>query len=343
MILKIFIFMVTFPSIACLADGVYVSNVLGMAISEVNEYRIDEYEYTLRITTTESGISRSLLHYGEEVKLWIFDYEDGELLKEQYYEGKTLTEEIEYLDGRVEAELFYGISGLVQKRDYLYEEDELSAVAVYDGEGELLYTDSYERSKSGRLRKLGRAGNSSTEESQYVYSRGRIAQEWHGLDGAGTLTRYSDGNVLAEEEWDSSGLIYAQRKQQNQVTIEDAVAGTSVEQVLDGDGRIIEEITKENGQTLLQTLYTYQEDLLSVRTEITATEKMVTEYVYDNSDEVKTAIHSKNDRTIKVVTYTGENGYFEDIYRNGSPMLRVYFEDGVKVKEEFLSPPAEIN
>ena len=48
----------------------------------------------------------------------------------------------------------------------------------------------------------------------------------------------------------------------------------------------------------------------------------------------------RNTWIIKVVEHTGEGEYYEDIYRDGMPTLRVYFKDGSKLKEEFLDGQA---
>ena len=330
---------------ACVwAQRYYESNALGMPIRQIREYRIDEFVFVLKVEEQDDLIIRTLLKYEIEYKRWELQYNEGLLKSELLYTEGVLVESRLYDLGVLAEEARYEGDEITEKRIYDYTGGFLKEVRAHDGEDNLLYTDSYERSAAGRLRRIKRISGEKKEESSFVYSSGGLVEEWHGTDGEGVLFRYHDGERLAEETWEGLKLLLAEEVKRfegkKEVVVQDAVLGTTTTRYYDEEDRVKIE-RKETEEDLLEHVrYDYEGQNVTQKTRVTRSAKEDWVFEYDDEGEILRETLLRNTWIIKVIEHTGEGHYYEEIYRDGVPSLRVYFEDGRKVDEVFLDAEA---
>ena len=82
--------------------------------------------------------------------------------------------------------------------------------------------------------------------------------------------------------------------------------------------------------------YDYEGENMTDKTRVTRTAKEDWRYEYDEEGGLIRETLVRNGNIVKEIVHTEEGKYYEVIYRDGAPSLRVYFEDGEKVDEEFL-------
>ena len=322
------------------ADRYYESNSLGLPIREIKAFRIDEFPYVLRIDEEGDLIIKTLLLNTVEYKRWELKFVEGLLVSESIYLEGILSESRNFDLGVLTEEALYDDETISEKRIYDYSAGFLKEVRAVDGEGNQLYTDVYERSRAGRLRWIHRVSSEEIDESAFIYSKGELVEEWHGKDDEGILFRYHDGEKLAEETWEGLKLLLAEEVRifdgNKQVVIEDATLGITTTQYYDDEDRVRIE-RKETAEDLLEHIrYDYEGEKVTEKTRITRAAKEDWRYEHDADGEVVRETLVRNTWTVKVIEHTGDGEYFEEIYRDGVPALRVYFKDGSKVDEVFL-------
>lgn len=334
-----------FSVCACLwAQRYYESNALGMPIREIPAYRTDEFVYVLEVEEQGSLVIQTLLKDEAEHKRWELQYGEGKLESELVYADGVLEASRQYDAGALVEEVLYEAGEIAEKRIYDYSDGFLKEVRAFDGAGDLIYTDSYERSAAGRLRRVKRISGEGRKESAFIYSAGELVEEWHGGDDEGVLFRYHGGEKLAEETWEGLKLLLAEEIKildgKKEIVVEDSVLGTTTTRYYDEEDRVkIERI--ETAEDLLEHLrYDYEGENVTQKTRITRSAKEDWVYEYDDKGVVVRETLMRNTWVIKVIEHTGENEYYEEIYRDGVPSLRVYFKDGRKESEVFIEGEA---
>jgi YD repeat-containing protein len=327
------------------SEQYFQSNALGLPIREIKGFRIDEFLYVLTIDEEDNLTIKTLMMDGKEYKRWELEFVEDLLVTETVYLEGAISETRQYNVGSLTEEVLYDGGAITEKRVYDYSSGFLKEVRAVDGEGTALYTDVYERSAAGRLRRIHRSSGEDIEESGFIYSKGELVQEWHGKDDEGILFRYHNGEKLAEETWEGLKLLLAEEVRmfdgKKEIVIEDAILGITTTKYYDDEDRVKIE-RRETADDLLEHIrYDYEGEKVAEKTRISRAAKEDWRYAYDSDGEVIRETLVRNTWTVKVIEHTGEGEYFEEIYRDGLPALRVYFKDGTKVDEEFLGDQAE--
>ncbi len=327
-------------SVLAWAERYYESNALGLPIREIREFRIDEFEYVLVAEERDGTLVRTLLKDENEFKRWELESREGLLVSEVVYVEGALSESRSYDNGALTEEVFYDNGEIAERRIYDYSAGFLKEVRAVDGGDNLIYVDSYERSAVGRLRRVNRTTGEEKDESAFIYSGGDLVEEWHGRDDEGVLFRYHDGKKLAEETWEGLKLLLAEEIKEingkKEVVVEDAALGTTTTRYYDQEDRLKIQRTETEEDLVEHVRYDYQDEKVSQKTSITRNAKEDWIYEYDESGDVIRETLVRNTWVEKVIEHTGEDEYYEEIYRDGEPALRVYFKNGAKVDEEFL-------
>lgn len=322
------------------AERYYESNALGLPLREIRPFRIDEFPFVLRVVEDVDLVIKTLLKETEEYKRWELRYADDLLVSESIYLNGVLSESRAFDLGVLTEEVLYDGEIISEKRIYDYSSGFLSEVRAVDGDENLLYTDVYERSRAGRLRRIYRVASEEVDESAFIYSKGELVEEWHGKDDEGILFRYHDGAKLAEETWEGLKLLLSEEVRvfdgKKQVVTDDAELGITTTKYYDDEDRVRIERKETENDLLEHIRYDYEGEKVTEKTSITRAAKEDWRYEYDSNGEVIRETLVRNTWTVKVIEHTGEGEYFEEIYRDGVPALRVYFKDGAKVDEEFL-------
>ncbi len=334
---------VLFSAAPLRAESFYVSNALGMPIREIKDFRTDEFPYVLRVVEEENFTVKVLLKNRDEYKKWELHFSEGNLVTESFYLEGELRESRRYEGGRLIEEIFYEAERIDEKLTYRYESGELQEVLAVDHEGAMLYQDIFERSAAGRLRRIHRGSGEEVESSEFTYSQGKLVQEWHGKDEEGLLFRYHNGEKLAEESWEGLKLLLAEEVLMNdgrkEIVFADNTLGIVTTQYFDEDDRVEIERTLSEDDLVEHIRYEYDKKKIKQKTRITRSAKEDWLYTYNESGEMVRETLLRNTWVAKIIQHTGENSYYEEIYRDGEPSLRVYFEDGKKVEEVFLGTP----
>jgi hypothetical protein len=328
------------------ADKVYVSNALGMIIKEIRELRADEFQYVLTVAEDEETSTRVLFKDQVEYKRWEMTLENGVMVSENLFVEGTISESRKFEQGKVLEEMYFIDGEIAERRIYEYADGILQQVSAYDGEKILLYQDKYERSAAGRLRRVLRESDETAQFSSFVYAQGTLIEEWHGEDKEGLLFRYHAGEKLAEETWEGLKILLAEevisRDGKKEIIKEDKVLGLKTTEYYDEEDLVQIERTESEDDLIEHIRYSYNNDKkITGKTKITRAAKEGWEYVYGKSGEIIRETLIRNARIIKVIDYTGEESYTEIIYRDGVPSLRIYFEGGRKVSEQFTGTPVK--
>ena len=330
-------------SVLSLETGYYRSNLLGMALERVSTEGSDEFEFVLRVTLKNRVEARSLLQNGTMIKRWEIQYDGvGDKVYELEYRGAALMRDAEFSNGSVTVERSYADDHLIETRTYSYDGEDLVGVAVTDGDEKLLYRERYGRAADGRLRSLMRVYEEGSFVSSYGYRLGRLFQEWHGDDTEGALFRYGSRGRLAEELWVEGEIVQADEFFYDSTSTRsvhtDSRNATTTYRLYDQAGLLLKEETQQDGERVSVESFIYDGDLMSQKTRVSSGLKEVWEYNYRADDgELEQIRYLKNRRVVKVTVYASRSEYYEDIYRNEVPALRVYFLDGQKTREEMIS------
>ncbi len=322
----------------------YRSNEIGMTLEQISQYRRDEFEYVLSIEALEEKKTLTLFKNGEEYKKWVKARQGGNQSIVTYFEKKDLISETVYSENRVGEERFYSEEQLTELHKYHYRGGALSHIVVSNSEGEILYELHYLHTSSGRLKQVKKViPEMDTEHvSNYLFSGGNLIEEWHGDEKAGDFFRFTDeGTLLSHEQWSGTALTAIEEQKRGGGTAGTVTVSENIDKGIvrytyrNEEGRVIREKAEKNERLLEEIQFTYEGENLGYKRRHTPGLLEEWEYVYDGGElnEVK---YSKNGDVKVITVYTSNETYHEDIYRKGKPFLRVFFEDNVKVKEEFI-------
>lgn len=333
----------------------YKSNELGMIFDEVEPGIIKNYasepdsesDYFIGIETG-GGIERRRLfstedgkfiktweiyYYYEGKKHYELEYSDGELvLKRVYSESGTISEEINYKNGNITEHTYLVFN----------EKNRLASLNVFDSKNEFVYKELYAYTESGMLRELIHA-DSEENISIYTYNFGNgiLIEEISKVDDLLYISRFSsDGKLLLNEVWKNSDIISRAGREYDSgtgklktVVKEDYILNTKIVQTYNEEGWLTDEVNDKQETKR----YFHDSDgrvILIRRNSLTGIEEW--EYEYNEDDEVKKETYSFQGRIVKIIVYTDDDTRYEEIYRQGKPFLRIYYENEEKTGEELI-------
>ncbi len=328
-------------------ETVFRSNEIGMTIEKISDFRRDEFEFVLVVEDNgeEDGEEevRTLYRDGEEFKRWVTSSLPEQRQVVRRYEEGVLTHETVYRLGKTVEERFYAEESITEIHYYSYDENGLRSIEVTDGQQETLYTLYYVRTGSGRLKQVEKRTPEGTSiVSRYNYSKGSLIGEWHGKEAAGEYFRFSDdGYIISSEEWEGVDLVRVKQYMEDVAGSRKSVeknykTGVTTHVSYDEEDRVLYEKAVKDEKLIEEINYMYEAGNQVLKRVRTPGLWEVWTYRYDQSDELEEERYLRNGELVKVTVITGEDRYYEDIYRRGEPFLRVYYEDDVKTGEEFL-------
>ncbi|HUX22465.1 MAG TPA: hypothetical protein VMW69_14600 [Spirochaetia bacterium] len=332
------IFLFLLSTVAAHAAELYQSNELGMEIAPISAAEAAGNEWVLRVQRTRDIEVRSLAKKGEEVARWEDTYQGGRLASESKFEGSMLAQITDYRNGHPSRQIEYteGKESLV--RDYEYSGNQLRSVTVSDGSGKLQYRDLYSEGPDGRLRRAVRETPEGANSVTLLnYSGDRIISEWLGSGGNGVFFRYSDGALVATEEWQGVDLqtevVVSQGTEGSVSTSKNLATGATTKKIFDATGKIQSEQVTEKGAVTRSVDYTYAGGILETKVTKTPGQREEIRYKYDAEGQLISSQTTVNRQLVKVTHYTGKDSYFEDLYLGGQVVLHVFYEKGKKVRE----------
>ena len=304
---------------------------------------------------------RRLLQGGETVHEWRRKAA-GEGSLEQELEAGRMVAERRYDDaGLLLEERRFAAGGGLHRRDVLrYRGSTLYRVETYDGAGALLATDSFDLTAAGRLRRFTRipapavTGATAPSVLSLVFGRGQVIEERHGVGDDELIVRSAGGTEYAREEWAGDRLLAEHRSppaagEPAAATSVDGLAGTRTETTSDAAGR--PELVRryavngaDDGDRLLEERrFHYHPDGSLASLEVAGESGIETyRYTYDAGGRRVREEYRRRGRVVRVSTYPSPEERIDEVYSADDTVLRVFWRDQVRVREELLRDGAVI-
>ncbi len=319
------------------SEEYYISNALGMLLKSVNTNEKNGYEWIVKREVTDGKDIRTIYHNNMEEKV---------LIREQFREKVVIKE---FVDGNLKKETEYAGSRLLKETSIKDKSSVITTVNIWKGNllkateyyknKVLMYKDNYLIGSDGRLHQVRRTfPDGSIRTSGFHFSGNYITTEWSNSGTEDTIYNFSKGSLSRIEKYDSSGLISVQEitaEGENRQETEGNLRNS--EKILrryDSKNRVIYE-ERESAQNQKKiVIYTYKNDRL--------TEKIIKEpglrerhlYSYSEDGILQKETVFVGDAMLKEI-YSLENGGTEEvIYKDGIPLLKVVYEDGVIISKE---------
>ena len=328
------------------ADLYFESNPLGQPLREIPYYRSEEFPYVLTVDNLEGASIHTLLHEGRPEKKWKRYYENGHIRTEEEYEADEIKERRSFnAQGEITEEISYSLGAVQEKRVYSYEGGFVAEVNIYDGQGNWFTSYSFIRGGDNRMRRVEKLDEQKKIYSYYGMNQGRVFQEWHGDSASGDFFRFDDKSRLSlMERWDEGTLSlkedFIQTDSGRRSLLVNYKDGLKTEKLFDDKDNILQERTLKGSSLVKISSFAYDADgYLALKQVRSPGLKEEWRFVHDSGGGLAEETYLESGEIKKVTRYTGEKAYYEEIYRNGTPFIRVYFENDAKLREEFLSNP----
>ena len=304
---------------------------------------------------------RRLLQGGATVHEWRRTAADEGSLEQELEEGRMVAERRYDGAGLLLEERRFAATGELHRRDVLrYRGSTLYQVETYDATGALLATDSFDLTAGGRLRRFSRipvpaaSGAAAPAVLSLVFGRGQVIEERHGVGDDELIVRSSGGTEYAREEWADDRLLAEHRSPP-------AVAGAPVATSVDGLAEIRTETTydaagrpdvvrryavsgADDGDRLLEERrFRYHADGSLAALEVAGDSGIETyRYTYDAGGRRVREEFRRRGRVVRVTTYPTPEERIVEVYSADDTVLRVFWRNQVRVREELLREGALI-
>jgi hypothetical protein len=330
------------PSVEEPTPRYFRSNELGMALEEIGWYRTDEASYVLEVRTEPDREVRVLLHDRVEIRRW-----ERSRRQARVYEAGLLSE-VELLDSRGRtAELReYREGALMRRTAFTYPRPSEVVATSFDAEGRTEFTERTLLTAQGSLRNVRRESPGG-EGSQFSLSMAadRLLEERAAADEHSLVKRYdSRGRLSEQERWAGDKLVERETLQyrgegrtlERSVTRE-AAAGRTVTRSYDDKGREESVLVEQSGKIVEELVHERDGEGRVVRTTKRAAEGLEQwSYAYGTDGELVREEFRRRGSLERVTLFESEGRRIEELFRRGELFLRVTYQDGEKVREEFF-------
>lgn len=351
------------PALSLSAREMYTSNSIGAVIRLVPpDTPLTYAEYILIVDDDTDARVERLYHKGTLTRR-TRSVVAGRVRTEYIYISGVLKEENMYdSDERLLSAVTYGIDEEPLKSiSYTYRQGSVS-VEHRDGEQTLLFSERRQLDQSGRITELVREHNNENQRKevvQFIFLDRQLLREIHRfedriLDDLTLIIQYdSYGRLIREEHYTEDTLQkeidytydvpFSDRIPNTVSTIEHADdVVTRQQRTNNAAGQKIAQLSYENDILVEEAAFTYdQERLRSARIHRTGSTSQQ-ELVYDDAGEVAEENWYDNGLLVRSVSEAVDGNHVELRYANEIPYVRIFFENGTRVKEEFLSEDAVI-
>ncbi len=322
------------------AQVYYSSNPIGMELGVIPPAGVSGKEWVLAVSREGNTETRVLYEKGKENTRWVETFNGGLLTEEKTYELGNLSRVTMFQAGELPVRVEeYSDGSVVRITMSRYSGGALTSQQVEGGDGKLLYRDEYVRGVDGRLLRVIRTYPDGKQAvTAFDYADGRLVNEWLGNGESGTLYRFDTPGGAIRESWKGSTLVERRTTTQanggSEVITHNFVAGTATTLRYNAKGLLERQIETKDGKVSSTTDFRYEGDLLTSKIAWTSGAREETRYFYSKDGKLDRVEVSRNRRVVQVTYYTGPKSYYEDLYAEGRPVMRVYFENGTKTKEE---------
>ena len=303
---------------------------------------------------------RRLLSGGAAVREWRRSARDAGSLEHELQAGQVVSERHYDAGGRLREERRFDAAGALLRREVLtYRGTTLHQVHRYAGGGALLATATYELTAAGRLRRFtnfpapgaGAAADPVTVLS-LVFRHGDLIEERLGAGGDELIVRAAaPGRPAASEVWAGERLVMERRQlpaagagPAREVVIDQA-AGTRRETSFDSHGRPLTVRVfalpgvpdAGNGGLREERSYGYRADGTLHSLAVASQAGLeIWEYSYDDAGRRIREAYRHRGELRRVSTFPAAGERVDELYGLGNAVLRVFWRDGLRLREEFL-------
>ena len=181
----------------------------------------------------------------------------------------------------------------------------------------------------------------TTTENHYIFSKGRLIMEWHGIDSqTGTSVRYSqEGILLNTTRWEEGRKVWEEKFEYTDKFLSGSVArevvtGEKTSRKYDSAGNITYQEDTVDDEVVYKMFCFYDKDShLIDKTEVQNNLMERSRYRYENDRMVQEEQY-KNGKLIRIINYASAENYTIDTYIDNVPVLRNYYIKHRKVKKE---------
>jgi YD repeat-containing protein len=313
----------------------YRSNAIGMRLGAATEAS----GYVLRVRSADGTEEDRLFDEGREVRrtVRVRNPADGTV-------SETVSEQ-----GTVTATRTYDASGRLAEektaqgvRILRYRGEALESLEVSDADGKPLYRERYAYTSRGRLREAERVyADGSRSISSFLFSDGRLVSERLAADERVLTARFdASGRLVAESEQQGGEVVWERTLRYDAASGELAQTlerrkDHTLRGLYDAAGRIVQE--ERTGSGSYRSFYTYDAGGRQVRLRRIGglgTEEWQT--TYDDKGNASRESYLVRGLLQRVRVHTGERAWYDDLYHDGKPVLRVTYRNDEKVGEERL-------
>lgn len=337
------------------AREVYRSNAVGVIISQLPaDTPITNPGYLLVVDERDQERTERLYRDGELVRR-LNSVTAGRIRTESIYRDSIITEESTYdSSARLLSTVNYDADGKPQ-RSIRYTHRSNSIIAEhFDSNEELLFREQQTIDQNGRVIEIVRDyTDGRTEKVQFVFLDRRLLREVHQLNNLTLTLKYDSVGRLIREEHSFDDQLRKEVDYRYGPQITDRIPKTiytveqseeltvRMEQINDRNGQPIEELLYEDDILVEEASFTYEQDKLrSARIHRTGSTSQ-RELIYDQSGGQIEERWYENGRLVRSISEEGggesAGETVELRYVDGRPYVRIFFKNGTRVKEEFLT------
>ena len=336
--INIFVFIFLFISTVLPGQDYYRSNSIGMVFEKISSFRLDDYDWTIKISNNGSAELRSLYHRADEVKKLEYINEGNNLTINEYVSDRLLhTEHIE--NGLTLSEKYFKDDGIVGEYVYEWENRQLHRV-VYTENEDLIYEDFFVIDEKGRIQQIRRLYETGNKQlAGFSYTGDAISTGWYGKNKDFLLYRYDNGKIVEIDTWLNAVLNSTVKftfSESGKTAVEkDIITDKTIVRTYDSSDHILSEETRE-GSSYEKIVFQYENNLLLQKKISSSGLRERHSYEYFDDKSLKLERILKNNLLFKEIFYENEDKTKEKIYKNGNLVLIISYENGVELNQEYI-------
>ncbi len=316
----------------------YRSNSIGMVFEMIPVYRLDEFDWFVKIIKENLVENRIMYFKGEETGRKEF-INEGSNLTIKEYKGNNLIHLEHKTEGLILYEQNFKNNVLINEYNYEWSGRQLSKT-TYKENKLVVYEDNFILNEYGEIIQIRRIFNDGQLRTSGISSFNQgSAQEWYSTDKEFILYKYSEGKVASIENWLDGILIRTKIfyfSESGSTVIEtDLNSGTINMKIIDLNDNIVSETTR-NGNIVEKILYKYDDNLLIQKEIASSGLRNKHFYEYDSDNRLKLERIIKGGILIKEVYYSQGKKALEKLYKEDSVVLIVTYKNGDKISEEYI-------
>ena len=330
-----------FTAFSLSGESWFISNSSGMLFEKIHAVRTGEYDWYARVDDLGDQVVKTLYdRTGKEVKRWDIFKNEGTVVKEVFSEGNSRTVS-EFENQRIMKETFYNGSKVTGRNSYLYDGNFLREIQERDDAGNIKNKVTLKRDANSRISSADFTYGKETFTNHYIFSRGRLIMEWHGIDSqTGTSVRYSQGgNLMNTTRWEEGRKVGEEKFEYTDDFLSGSVAYVNktrekTTRKYDNAGNITYQEDAVDNEVVRKLFCFYDKDSHLVdRTEVQDNLIERSKFKYEG-DRMVQEDQYKNGKLVRVIGYASAENYTVDTYIDNAPVLRNYYIKHRKVKKK---------